>query len=1176
MKTKLGVTFEERNLWQAELEEVTIPHDWMIYNTGNLYEDSIGWYKKVFQYNKKSENRTILRFDGVYMDSTIYVNGNKAGEWKYGYSTFELDITDLLVSGSNEIVVQVVYQSPNTRWYSGAGIYRNIWWIEVPVSHITTDGIYVVNKESETGYQMSVETELCLADADSNTVFSLRYSLMDQCNEVFTNEIKLPIVNFNDFEESCRSVESNNQRNSNIIKFEANVPKPRRWDILDPYLYTLEVTLLKGEDKIAIQKEQRNIGFRTTCFDSKLGFLLNGRKVRINGVCEHHDNGALGAAFSKEAMRRKFNLLKEMGVNALRTAHNMPAPEVMELADEMGLLVVSEAFDMWECAKTEFDYSRFFIEWAHTDVKSWVCRDRNHPSLILWSIGNEIYDTHVSEHGQEITRRLMEYVREYDAGNNAPVTIGSNFMPWENARKCADIVKLAGYNYAERYYDEHHETHPDWVIYGSETSSVVQSRGIYHFPYERAKLMDEDEQCSSLGNSTTCWGAKNTEYCIYMDRDREYSCGQFIWTGFDYIGEPTPYQTKNSYFGQIDTAGFPKDSYYIFQAEWTDYKKSPMVHIFPYWDFNEGQLIDIRVASNAPKIELFVNGKSVGVKQIDHKKGHDLLGHFQVPYVHGEIMAVAYDENNQEIARESRKSFGDTVKLCLKSEKNQILANGEDLVYVEITAEDEHGTPVENASDYVEVELVGVGRLVGLDNGDSTDYDQYKGTIRKFFNGKLIAIIAADTNPGEIKVIVRDARLSEHAKKINKIIANNSESIENTKDTAVILKSAELKITAIEAEVREGISVNATNKFQPLSKVEVGFVPVRKIELMSKQGQCLHPDCKQIEVEAICYPKDATDKELIWNAVNSSGMTTNLASIEVKDNKAVITAIGDGSFYIRCMSKNGTDKVKLISQLEMSVENFGAACIDPYDFVAGGLYSLSNGEVGSAEDNGIATDKEGETQIGFQGLDFGDYGSDEVTISIFANSSEAYDIQIWEGMPEQAESNLLYKGIYQKPSEWQVFKPETYKLNKRLKGISTVCIVTKQSMTIKGFQFTKIQKAFALLETKDNGTIYGDSFRITQEAVEGIGNNVSIEFEDMDFGEKGAQSITICGRTSLPNNTIHVRFFGEENSNQIVEFPQEEEYTAHTFPLTNVYGKQKVSFIFLPGSNFDFKWFQFE
>lgn len=301
--------------------------------------------------------------------------------------------------------------------------------------------------------------------------------------------------------------------------------------------------------------------------------------MKLHGSCEHHDNGCLGAVSNRAAILRRFRKLREMGVNAIRTSHNMPAQEFMELADEFGMLILSEGFDMWERSKTDYDYARFFDEWVEKDVASWVRRDRNHPSIIGWSIGNEIFDTHADERGQEVTSLLRRLVKLHDPQGNGYVTFGSNYMQWENGQKCADILKLAGYNYGERLYNEHHEAHPDWAIYGSETASVVQSRGIYHFPLSQTVLADDDEQCSSIGNSCTGWGAKNTEECIIKDRDAEFCAGQFIWSGFDYIGEPTPYSTKNSYFGQYDTAGFPKDSAYVFRAEWTDYKKAPFVHI---------------------------------------------------------------------------------------------------------------------------------------------------------------------------------------------------------------------------------------------------------------------------------------------------------------------------------------------------------------------------------------------------------------------------------------------------------------------------------------------------------------------------------------------------------------------------------------------------------------------
>lgn len=566
--------------------------------------------------------------------------------------------------------------------------------------------------------------------------------------------------------------------------------------------------------------------------------LLNGVKTKLNGVCEHHDLGALGSAFHTAALRRRLEILKDMGVNAIRTAHNMPAAELMDLADEMGLLVVSEAFDMWERSKTTYDYARFFKDWALKDVRSWVMRDRNHPSLFMWSIGNEIYDTHADKKGQELTSMLMEAVLQYEPKGNGKVTIGSNYMPWENAQKCADIVKVAGYNYAEKYYHQHHAEHPDWIIYGSETASIVQSRGIYHFPFEQSILADDDEQCSALGNSSTSWGAKSAEACIIAERDAAFSLGQFIWTGFDYIGEPTPYHTKNSYFGQIDTATFKKDSYYIYQAAWTNYKEHPMVHIFPYWDFNPGQMIDVRVCSNAPKIELQFNGETVGTYEIDHVHGTQLAGWWKLPYEPGELKAIAYDEAGQIIAVDIRKSFGDASRICLKADKGTLLANGTDLIFIEITMEDERGNAVENANNRVQVQVGGAGRLIGLDNGDSTDYDPYKGTSRRLFSGKLMAIVAASLEAGTITVEV------------------TSKGVVGSKLQLQSLPVADRGI---------GISANTRNLALPCVMGNVEEIPLRKIEIISHSGQQFNENRREMNVHAILYLK--TLPILKWSGV---------------------------------------------------------------------------------------------------------------------------------------------------------------------------------------------------------------------------------------------------------------------------------------------------------------------
>ena len=1161
-------------------ESVDIPHDWLIYNTLNLYEDSIGWYRKKFTCGEKFD-QILLCFDGVYMDSKLYVNGEFAGEWKYGYSSFEHDITEFLKDGENEILLKVVYQSPNSRWYSGAGVYRNVWLKRRNINHIVTNGIYITTKNNGSKWEVEVDTEI---NIDTDVLISHKI-MQGQQLIASTKEIVLPAYSGENSFEQVKS-DAGNSRKMNTQKL--FVENPLLWSTEQPNLYKIvtQMELIDKDSEVSHDKRDisddsqicnashicdennirdvcdtsdteqliecisQNIGFRTITLDPDKGFFLNGQSMKLNGVCEHHDLGALGAAFNVTALKRRFSLLKEMGVNAVRTAHNMPAPELMDLADEMGLLVISEAFDMWERSKTTYDYARFFRQWAHKDVKSWVMRDRNHPSLIMWSIGNEIYDTHADERGQEITQMLKNYVREFDPKENAAITIGSNYMAWENAQKCTDILKIAGYNYAEHLYHKHHKEHPDWVIFGSETSSVVQSRGVYHFPYEKSILTDEDEQCSSLGNSRVSWGAKSQEACIIAERDALFSLGQFLWTGFDYIGEPTPYHTKNSYFGQLDTATFKKDSFYFYQAAWTDYKTNPMIHIYPYWDFNKGQIIDVRVCSNAPHIELLLNGESMGTYDIDTKHGNQLVGWWKIPYQEGELKAIAYDEAGNIIAADVKKSFKDAKSICLNPDKDKLIADGLDLIFVEITAEDEDGNKVENANNRVQVSVSGAGRLIGLDNGDSTDYDQYKGFSRRLFNGKLMAIIAATKQPGEIIVEVTSKGL-------------NSSTIE--------LES----IPAAEG-VNKAIAANTSNKEMPCNMGVADEIPLRKIEIITHSGQVIEPTMKELSVEAKLYPQNTSYKEVEWTVVNDIGIKSNIARVDSNGLKATVTAFGDGEFRIRCSSKNGTEKTKLISELEIKATGLGVAYINPYEFVSAGLHDYSKGEIGSGNEQGVATSREEEVQFGFSSIDFGTEGSDTITIPIFAFTNEKYPFQIWEGIPGEEGSLLLADAIYQKESKWNVYQEETYKLSKKLRDISSIYFVFHEKVHVKGFVFEKQSRAFEKNLSINCDNIYGDSYQIKGDRIEGIGNNVSLEFNNMDFGDNGASKIIISGRSSI-DNTIHIRFKSHDGEiNQLIEFDSVDEYTEKVFDLDKVTGSQDVTFLFLPGSNFDFAWFRFE
>lgn len=1170
-----GWEFAKQILTETKNEEVPsvfvpveIPHDWLIYDSYNLYQDSIGWYRKSFMHEKKPSKQYFLRFDGIYMDSTIYINGNTACEWKYGYSSFVLDVTGFLKEGANDILVKVVYHSPNSRWYSGAGIYRNIWFQEVDLVWLIQDGIYISEREEQNGnWRVTVSAEIGVKQQTDPQDITLHFQVFKRRGNTNKNTAGMDTVysssQFSNYEEDIADgqepiaeclvgaavIQEKKGGSDNGLFYgtaQLMIDSPELWSPDNPCLYIVKTELHKAGK--TVQTEYTRFGFRTLAYKPDSGFWLNGRNIKIKGVCEHHDLGCLGASYNQTAMRRKLQIVKEMGVNAVRTAHNMPAAEWMDLADEMGILIDSEGFDMWEKSKTTYDYARFFTEWHCRDIASWIRRDRNHPSVIMWSIGNEIYDTHEGERGLQITKELSDEVRKHDPAGNAPITIGSNYMPWENAQKCADIVKLAGYNYSEKYYDAHHKEHPDWIIYGSETASIVQSRGIYHFPYSKSILADEDEQCSSLGNSRTSWGAVSTEMCIAGERDNHFSCGQFIWTGFDYIGEPTPYHTKNSYFGQIDTAGFPKDSYYIYQAEWQEAKKD-ILHLFPYWDFNEGQTVDVRAASNAGWLELFINGKSQGIRKIDHVHGTILTGDWRVTYEPGEIRVKAYDDKKALVAEAFCKSFQDAAEIRCSADRESALADGRDLLFVEISMVDKDGHAVENANNRVRVDVSGSGRLAGLDNGDSTDFDSYKGNDRRLFGGKLLAVIQTKTVPGKITVTVSSYGLP---------------------DQELILWARECreKFVVIESDLPSGEG----------KRTDKTDVPVRKIELLMNGSRKLDKACPQAEITAKLYPENAVDTVLFWSVVDDAGIPSNLAQISVNGNHAVVKAKGDGYFRVRCMSRNGTEKIRLISQLDFEVTGIGTAYLNPYEFVCGGLYQYSKGEVGNGNEYGVATARDGESQVGYRELDFGPVGSDEITLPVFALSDEPYRIRIWEGMPEEEGSILIGDVLYQKPSRWNVYQEETYHLDKKLKGITSICFVVDKKIHIKGFIFTRQNPAYDCICAAHCKHVYGDCFKVERDGIYDIGNNVTLEFPQMDFGEDGLQGIAICGSSPIEKNTIHIRFENQdtgEDIKQIVEFGQSSGMDVRTYRLDRVKGRQNVYFIFLPGSRFDIKWFRF-
>ena len=1125
---KPNILKPEEFLEQSKIQtykSVNIPHDWMIYHVKDLYKNSVGFYKKTFKLTEEQikDRHNAIRFEGVYMNSGVWINGQKAGEWKYGYATFEFDISDLVKKGQNDVLVIVVYQNPNTRWYSGAGIIRDVCYINTPKTYLVTDGVYFTavpeDKEKLDGkWNVKISSEI----AGESTGCSVIHSIISKEGKIFAQFEK----DGNDY----------------------TVEAPHLWDTNDPYFYYLK-TELKDKDGNILDQICQHCGFKYAIFTNNEGFFLNGRHLKLNGACQHHDHGAFGAAFDKEAQRRQFYKLKLMGVNSVRCSHNPPPSAWMDLCDEMGILVDDEAFDMWEKSKTQFDYGNYFNDWCERDVDNWVRRDRNHPSLIMWSIGNEIYDTHVGN-GLEITKKLYQYVVKNDPNRNAPITIASNYMQTDGGQECAKNIDTVGYNYAERLYKEHHETYPDWKIYGSETASTLQSRGIYHFPESLNLLTFSDGQCSSLGNCTTSWGGRNTQTVIANDRDCPFSAGQYIWTGWDYIGEPTPYQSKSSFFGQIDTAGFPKDSFYLYKSEWALKNTAPFVHLLPYWDWNEGQLIDIKAFTNMDSVELFFNGVSQGKQEINHKDGPKPYGYWQLEYHKGEIKAVAYDSDGNVAAEEIKKSFGDPDKIILTPEIEKYGT----LFFIKIMTADKEGIPVENARNYITINVSGDAELVGMDNGDSTDYDEYKPLdgkthTRKLFSNRLIAIVRAKNETSSFEITAASKGL------------NN---------------------VSLRYEEKQWCGISPNEEIKPKND----FIPTRKIELIPDGSTKLNKDNLKINVSAKILPKNATLKELYWNPVLKECIKSDLISVlepesSLDENELKIKTIkaeADGECLLRCTARNGTVYDEVISDLPFTITGLGSKNLNPFNLIEAARhtdYDSTKEKPEISMESGITTEKCGSTWISFDNVDFGSEGGETIHIPIFSWSNEI-PIEIYEG--NGIDGECLGKFTYKHEPIYNTYSENIFIISRRLFGIHTITFNLLGSLHFHGFYFDKTPKAFAKLRALDANLIAGDSFKKTDEAVEGIGNNVILDFEDMNFGEQSATSITICGKSNTENNSINIKFFDANNNSttEIIEFAHTDEYEEKKFEIKSVSGDKKVSFIFLPGCNFDFKWFKFE
>ncbi|NEW84737.1 MAG: DUF4982 domain-containing protein, partial [Mariniphaga sp.] len=621
--------------------KLNVPHDWSIEGEfseknpatpgGGALPGGIGWYRKTFKVSTEDlKGSVFIDFDGVYQNSEVWINGHSLGKRFYGYSSFRYELTPWLVSGEKENILAVKVDNsmqPNSRWYSGSGIYRNVWLITTGKTYIAHWGTFITTPE------------ITATNAKVKIVHHIKNKLVADQKLVLKTVILDPAGK----EVNRGKMETKGVKDSVLsATFDFDVKNPVLWSLDAPKMYSaVSKVFVDGE---LVDNYTTPFGIRSFEFNAEKGFFLNGKSVKINGVCNHQDLGCLGSAINLRALERQLEILKGMGCNAIRTSHNPPAPELLDLADQMGFLIMDEAFDMWKKPKNKFDYSTVWDEMHKKDLQDLILRDRNHPSVIIWSIGNEILEQWDST-GIMISKELAGYVRELDT--TRPITSACNDPKPTNFIIRSEALDLIGYNYHQNDFAAFPQTFPGKKFIGTETVSALMTRGVYDMPSDEIRRWpvrdnwkgpkpNADNTCSSYDNVSTPWGSTHEETWKVIKK-HDFLSGQFIWTGFDYLGEPTPYwwPSRSSYFGIIDLAGFPKDVYYMYQSEWT---KKDVLHIFPHWNWTEGQTVDIWAYSNAEEVELFLNDKSLGVKK---KQGDDLHLMWRVPFTPGTLKAVS-------------------------------------------------------------------------------------------------------------------------------------------------------------------------------------------------------------------------------------------------------------------------------------------------------------------------------------------------------------------------------------------------------------------------------------------------------------------------------------------------------------------------------------------------------
>lgn len=750
----------EKEFNDRSWETVTVPHDWAIYGpfdkeidkqvvaitqngekaasektgrTGSLPYIGEGWYRNTFtlpQY--KPGQKVLIVFEGAMSEPKVYLNGEKVGEWNYGYNYFYFDITKQLAAGKkNTIAVHLDNKGLSSRWYPGAGLYRKVriivknqesieqWGTFVTTPYISPELAKVNIKTKVSGNKLRLQTYILNAKGDTVAT--------DKTQEIFGKEFEQNIA----------------------------VSNPQLWSPETPYLYTAVTKLFEGD--VLKDETTTRFGIREISYKPNIGFSLNGKVRKFKGVCLHHDLGPLGAAINVAALRRQLVILKEMGVDAIRSSHNMPSIEQLELCDEMGFMFLAETFDEWAKPKVKNGYNRFFNADAEKDVVNLIHATRNHPSIVMWSSGNEVPDQFGAE-GVKRAKWLQEIFHREDP--TRPVTVGMDQVKATMASGFGALLDVPGLNYRTHLYEEAFKSFPQGFILGSETASTVSSRGVYKFPVVKGVEKQYPDYQSSSYDLEYCSWSNLPEDDFILEDTKPWVIGQFVWTGFDYLGEPTPYDNKwparSSYFGINDLAGLPKDRFYLYRSKWNT--NAETLHILPHWNWEgrEGEITPVFVYTNYDSAELFINGKSMGIQKKNDSTPQSKyrLMWMDVTYEPGTLKVVAYDKNGKAAAEKTVVTAGKPYKLVLDPDRAEIKADGKDISFVTVSVVDEKGNPCPNVSEQLKFSVTGNGTYRAACNGDATSLEQFHLPTMKLFNGKLVVLVQSASTAGDIKLSV--------------------------------------------------------------------------------------------------------------------------------------------------------------------------------------------------------------------------------------------------------------------------------------------------------------------------------------------------------------------------------------------------------------------------------------